>query len=288
MSDTCCVLFFPGSRPELLAKAVASGAGLVCIDLEDAVAPEAKDEARRAVVELLADSDGPASSANTGAPPRLAVRINHPSTLAGERDLAAIEEGGAVHAPLTVMVPKAGSRPELEALRRRLSTGGREVSLIVVVETAVGLAHVEEMACADRVSALLLGGLDLSVDLGCALDWEALLYARSRCVHAARLGGVRAIDTPFFDVGDHEGLRAEAERSRRLGFTAKAAIHPAQVPVIHEAFAADPTSVEHARRVLEAAEREGEGVSLVDGVMIDRPAVEKARRVVAESTPEEA
>lgn len=281
MFEPRCVLFFPGSRPELLPKALASGAGLVCVDLEDAVAPEAKEDARPVVMELLVHHRS-----------RLTVRINHPSTTTGERDVAAIEAlTGADEsddAPLTVMVPKAGSPSELDALHRRLSADGGTVRIIAVVETAEGLACVEEMASVDGVCALLLGGLDLSVDLGCALEWEALLYARSRCVHAARLGDVAAIDSPFFDLDDPSGLRAETDRSRRLGFTAKAAVHPRQVSVIREAFAPDGTAVARARRVLAAAEDEGGGVSLVDGVMIDRPAVEAARRIVAEATPEEA
>ena len=272
------VLFLPGSRPERLAKAIASGADLVCIDLEDAVAPEDKATARATVVSLFFEQDGDA---------RLAVRINHPTTAEGERDVAALLDAAPFPAPLTVLVPKAGSRAELDELYRRLTEGVRDLSVVAVVESAVGLAHVEEIATSDGLSAILVGGLDLSVDLGCALDWEALLYARSRCVHAARLGGVEVIDTPWFDIDDPGGLRAEAGRSRRLGFDGKAAIHPSQVPVIHQAFAPDPAAVERARRVIVASEEARGGVARVDGVMVDRPAVEAARRVVARSSDEE-
>ena len=276
MPSPQCVLFFPGSRPERLATAIASGADIVCVDLEDAVAPEDKRRARDAVVGMLGD---PSAA-------RLAVRINHPSTEVGEQDVAAILEADLEHA-LTIVLPKADARAQVDELHARLTRSGRETSLIPVVETAVGLARADEIARADGVSAVLMGGLDLSVDLGCALDWEALLYARSRCVHAARLGGVEVIDTPFFDIDDPDGLRAEALRSRRLGFDAKAAIHPLQVPVIQEAFAPDVASVERARRVIAASEKESGGVTQVDGVMIDRPAVEAARRVLASFDEEE-
>lgn len=293
MPEPRCVLFFPGSKPELLTKAVASGADVVCVDLEDAVAPEEKDGARRGVVELLAESE---AARHGETPPTLAVRINHPATAEGERDLVALEglddarshgARGTIGPSLTVVIPKAGSAEELEAAHARLADRGREVRLIAVVETAAGLAHVEQIAAADGLSAVLLGGLDLSVDLGCALEWEALLYARSRAVHAARLGGVAAIDSPYFDLEDLEGLRAEAERSRRLGFSAKAAVHPRQVSVIRDAFLPDAASVERARRILSAAERE-RGVTSVDGSMVDRPAVEAARRLVGEADPGEA
>ncbi|MBT8487216.1 MAG: CoA ester lyase [Gemmatimonadetes bacterium] len=272
MSRTSCVLFFPGSRPELLAKAVASGAGLVCVDLEDAVAPEDKEDAREAVLEILTSSD---------APSHLAVRINPPSSQAGEGDVAALAELENLPRRVTIMVPKAAVPSELAELHRRFGGRLERVSMIAVIETAVGLARVEDVAGVEGVSGLLLGGLDLSLDLGSALDWEALLYARSRCVHAARVGGVRVIDTPFFDVADPDGLRGEAERSSRLGFDAKAAIHPAQVSVIHEAFDPDPASVAHAKRVLAATGDLPGGAMLVDGVMVDRPAVEAARRIVS-------
>ena len=121
----------------------------------------------------------------------------------------------------------------------------------------------------------------MSVDLGAALDWDALLYARSRVVHAARLGGVGAVDMPFFDIGDQTGLREEADAVRRLGFKGKAAIHPSQVGVLHDAFSPSEAEVAQARLVTETFDRVRKGVFLLDGVMVDRPAIEAARRVVA-------
>jgi len=278
MSGTSCLLFFPGTRPELLPKAIASGAGQVCADLEDAVATDAKAEARASVIELLADG---------AAVPQLVVRINHPATPDGEADVEALGRlGGHVRPgrplePLTIMVPKTDSRLELDTLRESLALTLGPVSLIPVVETARGLSRVEEIAAADGVSSIFLGGLDLSVELGCALEWDALLYARSRSVLAARLAGVEVIDTPFFDLRDEEGLRRETERVGRLGFTAKAAIHPLQVPVIHQALAPTDEDLGRARRVIAASAREGRGAFLLDGVMIDRPAVQAARRLLS-------
>lgn len=278
MTDTSCLLFFPGTRPELLSKAIASGAGRVCVDLEDAVAPESKSAARASVLDLLA---------NHAAPPRLVVRINHPSSLDGDQDLEAIVGVSRPPGPLTIMVPKVDALCDVDSVRTRLEAAAVDAAIIPIIETAQGLANVEQIAKVEGVSALLFGGLDLSVDLDCALEWETMLYARSRCVLAARLADVDLIDTPFFDVEDPEGLRLDAERARRLGFSAKAAIHPAQVAVIREAFRPSPERLERARRVVATFEREPRGVFLLDGVMIDRPAVEAARRLVTRSEGEE-
>ncbi|MDX1495102.1 MAG: aldolase/citrate lyase family protein, partial [Longimicrobiales bacterium] len=134
MTEPRCVLFFPGSRPELLSKALASGAGLVCLDLEDAVPAEKKDEVRRSTMGLLASEEVAVPQSSS----KMAVRINHPSTDAGAADVAALE-GLTGPLSLTVMVPKARSASELDTLHRRLATDGRTVSVIAVVETAAGL-----------------------------------------------------------------------------------------------------------------------------------------------------
>lgn len=271
MNGARCLLFFPGSRPELLAKAVATGAGRVCVDLEDSVAPEDKARAREAVGSVLASEDAPAG---------LVVRINHPDTSDGREDLRALGVWAGNGRSPTVMVPKAASADDVEVVRSKVGADPG-LDVIPVVETARGLAEVEAIASAPGVAALLFGALDLSTDLGCALEWEPLLYARSRCVVAGRAAGIALIDTPFFDVDDTDGLRSEAMRAQRLGFNAKAAIHPSQVEIIDDVFAPTEDDIEWARGVVEAAEREQRGVFLLDGVMVDAPMVEAARRVLA-------
>jgi (S)-citramalyl-CoA lyase len=272
-----CLLFFPGSRPELLPKAIATGADRVCMDLEDAVATEQKGAARDAAIGMLAHP--PAD------PARLVVRINHPGSESGAADLHAI--ASLAEAAVTVMVPKVSGPDELDDVRERLGRRGVAVTLIPMIETVRGLAHVEAVASAEGVEALMFGGLDLSIELGASLDWESLLYARSRTVHAARLAGVDVVDMPFFDAEDDEALLAEAERARRLGFSGKAAIHPRQVSTIHAAFTPSPEQVAYALHVVEAYERERKGAFLLDGVMIDRPAVEAARALLARAAKAE-
>lgn len=279
MNGAHSLLFFPGSRPELLPKAVATGAGRVCVDLEDSVAPEDKARAREAVGALLAAGDIPAG---------FAVRINHPDTPEGRDDLRVLGEWSASGRAPTVMIPKAESVEDLE--RARSAAGIAEVGsagadgrgdVIPVIETPRGIAVVEDIASASGVAGLLFGALDLSTALGCAMEWEPLLYARSRCVVAGRMAGIAVIDSPFFDIEDADGLGSEAVRARRLGFSAKAAIHPSQVEIIDDVFAPTEDDIEWARRVVEAADGEGGGVFVLEGVMVDTPMIEAARRTLA-------
>jgi citrate lyase beta subunit len=266
-----CVLFFPATRPDRYAKALATGADRVCMDLEDAVAADAKDEARANAVATVG------GGADTS---RLIVRINHPSTSDGEDDLVALERALADGAagPAAVMIPKVGAAGEVGLVRSRL---GAEVPLVAMIETARGLAAAEEIAGADGVASVLFGGVDLSSELGCSTEWDALLYARSRVVHAAALGHVGAIDFPWLDAADAGGLLEESTRVRALGFRGKAAIHPSQVATIQGVFWPTASEVQRARRIVEAAEASAEGVFLLAGVMVDRPVVEAARRVLA-------
>ena len=284
MDLATCLLFFPGSRPELAAKAVDSGAEVVCADLEDAVAPEEKPRAREAVLELIRELRRPEV---------LAIRINHPTSPPGRADLAALADLPPGARP-RILVPKVSAPSELQAVVDALggddhggdgtgdpvSSADGPCRLVPVVETARGLAAVEAIAGEERVDGLLFGALDLGAELGCDGSWESLLYARSRCVAAAAGASVPLLDTPHVALDDDEDLELAATRARRLGFTGKAAIHPRQVPVVQRAFRPGPEEVEHARRVVKAAESAGGGVFLLDGSMVDGPVVEGARRVL--------
>ena len=281
-------LFFPGSRPELAAKAVDSGADVACADLEDAVAPAEKNGARDAVLGMIRE---------LGRPDVVAVRINHPATPAGRDDLAALSRLPPDARP-RILVPKVSSPSEVEAVAAAFGASGERRAqgrddgpggqsptpgcrLVPIIETARGLSAVEPIAGEEGVEGLLFGALDLSTELGCDRSWESLLHARSRCVVAAAVAGVPLLDTPYFDLEDDEGLEAEAVRARRLGFSGKAAIHPGQIPVIRRAFRPSAEEVEHARRVVQAAESAGGGVFLLDGSMVDAPVVEAAHRVIS-------
>ena len=273
------VLFVPGDRPDRYAKALKVGADAVCIDLEDAVAPARKAEARASVVRFL----GEMSSA---ARPNVIVRVNDPDSDEGRRDAAALVGNTR---PDAFMIPKVTTVEGVRGAHRLL---GEDVPLVPIIETALGLENAARIGAAASAGAstpaalaLIFGGFDLSAELGAEPGWEPLLYARSRVVHAAALSGLDAIDMPSRDLQELEGLRAEAVKARRLGFAGKVAIHPAQIPVIHEVFTPSPEEVRRARKILEADRAAGGGAVALEGRMVDRPVVDAARRVLDRARP---
>lgn len=276
LSALRCFLFFPGSRPALHPKAVASGADGVCADLEDAVGPAGKDAAREAVAGLVEREAGEAGAGGH----LLIVRVNAPDTDAGARDLEALAGLGAL--PDALLVPMVTGVASLERVREALGERAGELPLIALIETARGLATVDALgAVVAPEGALMLGGHDLSLELGARPGWEPLLHARSRIVHAAALAGVPALDMPLLELDDPEALRREARRARELGFSGKAAIHPDQVAPIQARFTPTDDEVEEARRVVEASGKAGGDAVLLDGKVVDGPVLEAARRTLA-------
>jgi citrate lyase beta subunit len=261
------LLFVPGSRPDRFDKALAAGADVVCIDLEDAVSPDAREVARKSLQHWLAGCADPAA---------VCVRINPPESPAGVHDLAALAAGAV--SPGLLMVPKCEQPAALRAVAEHLP-GTR---LIALVESPLGVLNAAAIAGAcEQVVALMFGAADFSATAGCEMAWESLLYARSHLVLAAAAAGCQVIDVPFMDIADHEGLRAETQRVQHLGYTGKAAIHPAQVAVIHAAQRPPPEAVAWARRVLDAVAGDETRTAVVDGAFVDRPLVLRARRILA-------
>jgi citrate lyase subunit beta/citryl-CoA lyase len=250
------VLFSPGDQPDLVRKAPTSGADVVVFDLEDAVAPASKPDARRTVREVLTDPEFDPDC-------EVWVRVN-PTGIAADDDLDALP---ATEARLDALVlPKADSADDVEAL------------------AALCSEH-DLSAAADATDAVVFGAEDLAADVGATRTDEGteVLYAREHVVLAASAAGVDAIDTLHTDFEDEAGLRTDTDLAIELGYDGKLAIHPAQVGVINEAFTPSDERIEWAQRVVDAraeAEREGRGVFRVDGEMIDAPLVAQAERVL--------
>lgn len=267
------LLFVPALRPDRYLKALDSGADIVCIDLEDAVARSRKDEGRELTLPLF--------KTNTHPHVERMVRINGLSTSDGLKDLSAIIESDSP--PPSIMIPKIRSAEEVQLIETLLSNGpARQIRFCVIIETNQGLERAIEIAkSSTRIDSIILGAVDMSADLRCEKSWEPLLYARSRLVHAAASAGIDLLDVPFLNLDDAEGLRQEAKACARLGFTGKASIHPNQLAIIHEAFTPDAKAIEKARKVCAAFEQDSSGLVVVDGELIELPVVRSMYRVLA-------
>ncbi len=256
-------LFVPGDRQERFAKAAATDADGVIIDLEDAVAPAAKATARSAM-----------AAADLGGKP-LIVRINGAATSWWDDDLKAVAQSAAV----AVMVPKAESPAALDRVRRRCGDGRQ---IIALIETAAGLAASADLLRCPGVAGAAFGSLDFANDLGCDPDWEALAYARSQLVLTSRLCDRAApIDGITADFSDGEAAGEDAARAKRLGFGGKLTIHPRQVPPVLLAFQPTAEDVAWAKRILDSAAGNG-GVTSAAAEMIDQPIIDRARRILAQ------
>ncbi|ELZ98973.1 citrate-lyase [Haloferax mucosum ATCC BAA-1512] len=267
------VLFSPGDRPELMRKAPESGADVLVFDLEDAVAPERKAEARAAVVEVLADPEFDPDAEVT-------VRVNPGET--GLDDITAVCER---QPPDALVVPKATGSTDVTRVASAAREVGADCPVIAIIESAAGVLAAPDVAAAADTAAVIFGAEDFAADVGATRteDGTEVLYARERVVVAAAAADVDAIDTLHVDYQDETGLRADARFGRELGYDGKLAIHPAQVPIINDAFSPDTEDVTWARKVLRArdeAAAEGRGVFGVDGEMIDAPLVKQAENIL--------
>lgn len=259
-----CLLFVPGARPDRFAKALVAGADAICIDLEDAVAAPDKLAARDAALGWLA--------ANDAAPAWL--RINALSTHDGLADLLALV--GREVRPHALLLPKVESARDIAIVRELVP----EMPLVPLVESAAGLRAVTEIARAPGVVAAMFGGGDLSAELGVELAWEPLRTHRDLFLLGCAGAGVSTIDVPFVHLEDPDGLARESASARAAGFSAKAAIHPAQVEPIRRAFAPSEAERRAAAEALAAFEAGGGRAVRHKGRMLEAPLVRRLREVV--------
>ncbi|MFN3388521.1 MAG: HpcH/HpaI aldolase/citrate lyase family protein [Allosphingosinicella sp.] len=271
------LLFVPGDRPDRMEKALLSGADALILDLEDAVAGPAKAEARRHVAAFL---DGHSEA-------KLWVRVNPLDSPECEKDLAAVLPAH----PDGIVLPKAEGGASVGELARRLTERGNATAQILAIatETPAAMFQLGTYGGAKRLAGLTWGAEDLPAAIGAMTSREddgsytaPYEIARALCLFGAAAAGVAAIETVYPAFRDLEGLAEYAARGRRDGFTGMMAIHPAQVPVINDAFTPSAEEVAHARAVVEAfAASPGAGALSLDGRMIDRPHLVQAQRTLA-------
>ena len=266
-------IFAPGLRPDMFPKALASGADIVCIELEDGIAPKDKLKARQRALSLFEHPQ-----ADDGV--ERIVRIN------SMRERFGIEDVGAILAtetpPPALMMPKVRTPDEVKQLDGLLTEAGHDTALHVIIETNEALEAAYEIAhCSNRIAALFFGGVDMAAELRCKNAWEPLLYARARVVHAAASTGLDVIDVPYLDLEDAEGMRVEARQARELGFAGKGAVHPKQIAVLNEVFTPSEDQIDRARRIIDEFEAADTGLVVIDGKLIEKPVLREMYRIVA-------
>lgn len=266
-------IFSPGLNPAMFPKALASGADIVCVELEDGIAPKDKATARARGLALFEQAQ-----AEDGV--ERIVRINALRSALGLADVEAVLASDTP--PPALMLPKVMDPEEVAWLDDLLSERGHPTRLHVIIETNRGLEAAHELARASaRIDALFFGGVDMAADLRCRNAWEPLLYARSRVVHAAASAGIDAIDVPYLDLEDPDGMVREATLARDLGFSGKGAIHPRQIAALNTVFTPDAERIAHARRIIKAFAAADTGLVVVDGKLIEKPVLREMHRILA-------
>ena len=271
------VLYIPGSKERALEKAAGLACDAIIFDLEDAVAAEAKVEARALLAKTLASTD-------YGQRAKI-VRVNGADTEWGADDLATI----CPTKPDAVLLPKVETAAQVAAVKAELdAAGASETQVWAMMETPRGILAAQEIAAAPGMGGFVMGTNDLAKDLGTRFraDREPLLSSLQLCLLAARAHGIVAIDGVYNAFKDDEGLREECEQGRDMGFDGKTLIHPAQLDVANEAYAPSGSEIDLARRQIaafEEAEANGQGVAVVDGRIVENLHVATARATLAKA-----
>jgi (S)-citramalyl-CoA lyase len=257
-------LFTPATKADRFGRAAEVSADALIIDLEDAVALSDKQKARTAALQYL---EQPAQG-------RLpcALRINAPITRTGIEDLHSLLESSAT--PDYIVLPKCDSPAFIRMVRTLLDQAAKDTEIIALIESAKAVEALPDIVSSDvKPVALMFGAADMEADLG-ATGWEPLLFVRSRIVQVAASAGIAAVDSPFFEIADLEGLKKETKAAEDLGFHGKAAIHPKQISIINEVFVPSAEEIAKARQILAVNQQ---GVGSVDHEMVDEAVARKAR-----------
>lgn len=268
-------IYLPGNRPRMIQKGPHLGADAVILDLEDSVSPEEKDAARILVARAIEALDFGESE--------VMVRIN-PIHAGGLVDLPVVLASG----PDAIVVPKCESRDDVLAVENAINQNhpSKPVAILPMIETAKGILNAYEVAGASAmVDAITFGGEDFTQDIGATRTKEGkeIFWGRSMLVIAAKAAGVQALDTVFSDLKDEEGLRRDTKEIKEMGFDGRAAVHPAQIEIIHEVFTPTERELQQAvnvKRAAEKARRQGSGVAVVNGKMIDKPIIQRAEKIL--------
>ena len=263
-------IFTPGLNPEMFPKALASGADMVCIELEDGIAIKDKDEARKSTINAL-------KTLEVKNDVELVVRVNCQRTKPGLLDFEAF-----ISSKLRVkalMLPKVKTPDEITFIDDLLTDCNLDTDLHVIMETNEALENIYDIAHASkRIVALYFGGVDMAAELRVPNSYENLVYARSKLVHAGASVGVDVIDVPYLDLEDMNGMKKEAELVRNLGFTGKGSIHPKQINILNEVFTPSKDEITKAKKVIDQFNASDTGLVVIDGKLIEKPVLREMQR----------
>lgn len=267
------LLFIPGNNPGMIQTSDLFESDSIIFDLEDAVSLKEKDAARHLVSCFLASKEHMTQE--------IIIRVNPVDTEYFIDDIEMIM-GTEID---TILLPKATAKSVQmlnDLLDVKLKNKEKDIHIIALIESAMGLLDAREIAFMKRVNGLLLGGEDLSSDLGVKRTKEGLeiQYARSVVATVAHAAKIDAIDTPFTDVNDDLGLKEDIITAKQLAMTSKSAIHPRQVPTINKLFLPTLDEINYALRVIEESKKSSKGAFSIDGKMIDKPVIERAQKVL--------
>ena len=263
-------IFTPGLQPEMFPKALASGADMVCIELEDGIAMKDKDEARKNTIEAL-------KTLEIKNDVELVVRLNCQRTKNGLLDLEAIASNKLKIK--AIMLPKVKTPDEIKFIDDMLTDCSLDTDLHVIMETNQALESIYDIAhSSDRIVALYFGGEDMAAELRVENKLENLVYARSRLVHAGASKGVDVIDVPYLNLEDMEGMKKEAQFVKNLGFTGKGSIHPKQITILNEIFTPSEEEINKAKKIMDQFKKANTGLVVIDGKLIERPVLREMQR----------
>ena len=265
-------IFTPGLNPDMFPKAIASGADMVCIELEDGIAIKDKDEARKNTIEALKTLE-----VKSGV--EIVVRVNCQRTKFGLLDLEAfISSKLKVKA---IMLPKVKTPDEIKFIDDLLTDCNLDTDLHVIMETNEALQNIYDIAhSSKRIVALYFGGVDMAAELRVPNSYKNLLYARSKLVHAGASVGIDVIDVPYLDLEDMDGMKKEAELVRDLGFTGKGSIHPKQINVLNEIFTPSKEEISKAKKIVDQFSESDTGLVVIDGKLIEKPVLREMQRKI--------
>ncbi len=265
-------IFTPPLKKTMFGKAISSGVDIVCLELEDGIAPSDKTLARERALDII-------NTQKYNDNVEVLIRVNSIRESCGLLDITAILNSKIQ--PDGLLIPKVKSPEELIILDNLFTERKLNTRFHAIIETNLGLEKAFDIAaCSKRIEALFFGAVDMSAELRCQNSWENLLYARSKVVHAAASKQLDVIDVPFLDLNNMKKMQEESIKSKKLGFTGKGAIHPKQIKILNKVFTPSLKEVNRAKKIIKLFKNSSTGLIVYDGKLIEKPVLREMYRIV--------